>query len=95
MGLCPNDDGLVLILIGLSILLVKIGSNQFSAYRLRKSIQFLYVQVPIIAYSIVAGTFVAVIGVAILRKITNKLSYASIVGGFTYLIMFTDYLLIG
>ena len=44
-------------------------------------------QAPIIAYSIVAGTFVAVIGVAILRKITNKLSYASIVGGFILILI--------
>jgi putative Mn2+ efflux pump MntP len=86
-GYAPIACGLILILIGISILMVNIWSNQFSAYGYANRYNFWYVQAPIIAYSIVAGTFVAVIGVAILRMITNKFSYASIVGGFILILI--------
>jgi uncharacterized membrane protein YhaH (DUF805 family) len=74
--------GFAFIIIGVSILMVNIQNNQFSAFGYANRDNFWYFQAPIIAYSIVAGSFLAVIGVAILRKITNIFSYVSITCGF-------------
>jgi roadblock/LC7 domain-containing protein len=82
MGYALIAVGFALILIGLIILMINIGNNQFSAYGYANRFNFWYFQAPIIAYSIVAGSFVAVIGIAILSKITNVISYVSIIFGF-------------
>jgi len=86
-GYAPISVGLWLIILGLAILIFNIGNNQFSAYGYSNRDNFWYFQAPIIAYSIVSGSFITVIGVAILRKITNILSYVSITVGFVLTII--------
>ena len=89
-GYAPIAIGLTLVLIGLFILVLSIATDSIT-YENRYF--FWDSLAPVISYSMIIGSFVAVIGVAVLKKISNALSYASISGGF-FLIFIGGYMLL-
>ena len=86
----PIAIGLTLVLIGLFILVLSIATDSIT-YENRYF--FWDSLAPVISYSMIIGSFVAVIGVAVLKRISNALSYASISGGF-FLIFIGGYMLL-
>ncbi len=83
-GYAPIAVGLALIFFGIIILVVSIVTNGITYETAHFFWHFL---APLISYSLVVGSFVTVIGLAILRKITNVFSYVSITCGFILIII--------
>jgi uncharacterized membrane protein len=82
--------GLSFVLIGFFLLVITSATNMIT-YETRHF--FWDSLAPVISYSIVIGSFVTVIGIALSKRISNALSYASVTGGFI-LIFVGAYLLL-
>ena len=88
-GYAPIAGGLALILLGVVALVIQlvVNSDLFTGISYLDRFNFWYFWAPIISYSLIAGAFLAVIGIAILTGIRNKLSYASIACGFILILI--------
>ncbi|MGA2385326.1 MAG: hypothetical protein ABSG33_02200 [Candidatus Bathyarchaeia archaeon] len=79
-GYLPVAEGCFLIFAAIAILMLELQTNNsnYSNYTV-----FYKFWIPIISLCLIAGAFSVVIGVAYLRRIRNRWSYASITAGFS------------
>ena len=73
-GYIPVAVGLALIIIALAILAYYVEINEFSAEGYPSRFYFWYVQAPLISVCLIVGAISVVSGIAIIRRITSKLS---------------------
>jgi hypothetical protein len=88
-GYAPIAGGSALILLGVAALVIQlvVNGDLFTGVSYLDRFNFWYFWAPIISYSLIAGAFLVVVGIAILTGIRNKLSYASIAGGFVLMLV--------
>lgn len=94
-GYAPITAGFALIALGVIALIIQlvVNSDLFNGVSYLDRFNFWFYWAPIIFFSLITGALIVVIGVAVLRKITNVFSYVSIVCGFALIVISTQNLM--